>query len=62
MPCRLHVAYLLTLLAVTVSGFTWEAPTAVKALVGAAAMIPVSVAILVVERRKCTGPPAGSNG
>lgn len=62
MPRRLHVVYLLTLLAVTVLGFSWEAPMAIKALVGAAAMIPVSVAILVAQRRRRTGPPANSNG
>jgi hypothetical protein len=51
----LNVVYLVVLLALVLLGFVWDAPTGVKALVGAAAMTPVAVAFFVTERRRRAG-------
>lgn len=58
----LNVIYLVVLLALALVGFFWDAPTGVKALVGAAVMTPVAVALLVTERRRRAGQPTHSVG
>lgn len=58
----LNVVYLAVLVALVLVGFAWDAPTGVKALVGAAAMSPVAAATFVTGRRRREGQPTNSVG